>query len=420
MFKADQHLISVQEASKEQARVETSQALDAAANPIEDEGAKSPAAIDIQPAIAERAAEKGPQASSDASMPSIRAHKLVLGFAHWGSARVPLADMLETVAYAVDNGVDEIDCAPHYGNGAQENVLGVALLALPEEKQAQIKISTKAGRVIDPNSASESRNGFSNASCFSQSFDYTKAGIEKSFYQSQLRMRLPKVHALYLHDLEEGIHYQPFVEDGHVAFDELKEQGKIEVAGIGSNDTEICIKLIKDGRFAIDRIMIAGCYNLLNFAALEELFPLCKERNIKLYVAAPYGGGILSGQPQNQFFRYAKANAEILEKLEKIKAVCAEFKVALPHAAMQFVHMHPQVERVVVGARTPQELKVSVEYAQEPIAPEFWQALKTKGLIPADTIVPPPSSLPTLSFFAKAKADKTTVVTSGIAPGSTT
>ncbi|KTC84134.1 aldo/keto reductase [Legionella brunensis] len=335
-------------------------------------------------------------------------HKLVLGFAHWGSIKVPIFKMIETVKFAVENGIEEIDCAPHYGNGAQENVLGVALLSLDDNVRTRIKISTKAGRFIDPNQKSESSNGFTNTSGFTQVFDYSKTGIEKSFNQSQLRMGLPSVHALYLHDIDKTTHgekhtahYDAFVQDGYLAFENLKEQQKIEVAGIGSNDTEICIKLIEDGRFKINRIMLAGCYNLLNFSALDRLFPLCKEKNIQLYIAAPYGGGLLSGQTGNKFFRYQEADRDLLDRLEKIEAICEAHNVPLAHAAMQFVHMHPQVEKVVVGARTPEELKTSLDYASTPITPKFWEALIKKGLIPKNTPISPLKVPLTSSIFVK-------------------
>ncbi|HAU4045805.1 TPA: aldo/keto reductase [Legionella pneumophila] len=338
--------------------------------------------------------------------------KLVLGFAQWGSAEVPIVKMIETVQLAVQNGIYEIDCAPHYGDGAQENVLGVALLSLPTSVGSQVKISTKAGRVIDPNKKSESSNGFTNSSGFAQVFDYSKLGIETSFKQSQLRMRQSSVHALYLHDIDKGTHganhskhYETFVQDGHIAFDTLKKQNKIEVAGIGSNDPEVCVKLIKDGRFKIDRIMIAGCYNLLNFSALDELFPLCKEKNIQLYVAAPYGGGLLSGQKGNTYFRYEKASRDLLDRVAKIQEICDKFNVNLAHAAMQFVYMHPQVDKVVVGARTPDELRESLKYAREPIAPQFWKALKEAKLIPESTEIPKITPKSGLSLFANSGED---------------
>ncbi|CEK12070.1 aldo/keto reductase [Legionella hackeliae] len=323
-------------------------------------------------------------------------HKLVLGFAHWGDKEVTIQEMIELVKFAIENGIEEIDCAPHYGDGAQENVLAAALLALPKVLRDRVKISTKVGRVIDPDQKSESSNGFTNSSGFLQSFNYSKEGIETSFRQSQLRMCVPTVHALYLHDIDENthrdnhkMHYQTFLKDGYLGFDNLKAKKKIAVTGIGSNDARVCVDLIKDGRFNIDRIMLAGCYNLLNFTLLDELLPLCKKRNIELYIAAPYGGGLLSDQPGNNFFRYEKANENLLNKVAKIKEICAEYNVGLPHAAMQFVHMNPDVKRVVVGARTKEELSTSLKYANTPINPKFWEELKEANLIPKTTLIPP-------------------------------
>lgn len=322
-------------------------------------------------------------------------HKLVLGFAHWGASKVPVITMMQTVEYALANGIDEIDCAPHYGNGAQENILSVALMNLPEKIRSQVKISTKVGRIIDPDNKTDTSNGFTSDSGFAQFFDYTQEGIVSSFKQSQLRLKSRSVHALYLHDMDIethkeqfSTHYEKFIDRGYKAFDDLKEEKKIAIAGIGSNDLDICLRLIKDGRYRIDRIMIAGCYNLLNFSALTELFPLCKTHHIELYIAAPYGGGLLSGQEGNSFYRYQNASPELIHRVEKIKAICAKFEVSLPHAAMQFVHMHPQVQKIVVGARTPEELSASISYASNPINPSFWTALKKESLIPGTIEIP--------------------------------
>lgn len=69
---------------------------------------------------------------------------------------------------------------------------------------------------------------------------------------------------------------------------------------------------------------------------------------------------------------------------------------------MQLVHMHPQVEKVVVGARTPDELQASLKYALEPLSPKFWEALKQEGLIPASTLIPSYECAPVMSIFAHA------------------
>ncbi len=326
-------------------------------------------------------------------MISARPHKLVLGFAHWGKEKVSPIEMIQTVKLAVENGIDEIDCAPHYGNGAQEATLGTALRDLPEDQLSQLKISTKVGRIIDPNRQSENSNGFTNRSELAQSFDYSKKGIELSFYQSQLRMCLPRVHAIYLHDMDEvthklnfKTHYTNFITNGYTAFNELKNNNKIEITGIGSNDIAICVHLIKEEQFKIDRIMIAGCFNLLDHSALNELFPLCKKHHIQLYIAAPYAGGILS-DPMNYFYKYEPASDEIKNRKQKLLTICENFGIPLAHAAMQFVHAHPQVERVVVGARTRKELESSLTYAKIPIKYEFWAALQAENLISQDCLV---------------------------------
>lgn len=181
---------------------------------------------------------------------------------------------------------------------------------------------------------------------------------------------------------------------GYSAFTKLKEKNTISRAGIGSNDSDICVALIRDGRFSIDQIMLAGCYNLLNFHALDELFPLCKERNIKLYIAAPYCGGILSGNSQNTYYKYSPANEQIIKNVAKIRMICNSFGIDIAHAAMQFVHSHPEVAGVVVGARTVKELEKSIHYANEPLPAAFWLALKQAELIPLATplTTTPPSS----------------------------
>ncbi len=316
-----------------------------------------------------------------------------MGCAGWGSLQVSSEQMIAAIHYAIKQGVDEFDCAPHYGNGARESVLGIALLDLPFEVRQKIKISTKVGRVINPNIESKDDTGFKNANTFTQHFNYSYWGIKRSYEQSQLRLNRRDIDALYLHDIDKGTHgnkfeemMDSFLEDGYLAFEKLKKDHKITIAGIGSNDHQICIDLIKDGRFNIDRIMLAGCYNLLNFQALDELFPLCEKNNIELYIAAPYCGGILGDQPGNRSYKYENAQSGVLQRVDELRAVCDRFGVGLAHAAMQFVHMHPQVYRVVAGARSVDEIRTSLEYARTPIDDKFWYALNEQGLIPTKSI----------------------------------
>lgn len=324
--------------------------------------------------------------------------KLVLGIAGWGKKSVLASETIAVVKKAVAEGICEFDCAPHYAKGGREVVLGAACLELPGKIRREIRISTKGGRVTDPNTESKESNGFQNTNSFSQVFNYTKEGILSSFYQSQLRLQMSHFFAYYLHDLDPKTHedaYQKHLDDffergGCDAFQKLKREGKITIIGIGSNHAESCIELITRG-FKVDRIMLAGCFNLLYFHALDVLFPLCKEKGIEMYIAAPYCGGGLSGELDNDSFLYKEGNAEVLLRRERLKSVCEYYGVKLPHAAMQFVLQHPQVKRVVVGARTVDELQESLEYARTPVSSRLWQALMAEELIPAKAICSMPS-----------------------------
>lgn len=324
---------------------------------------------------------------------------LVLGYAHWGASAVPVTEMIELVKEIAGDLVRSmkedgkprkltIDVAPHYGNGAQERVLAAALLGLTQEERDIVEVSTKGGRVINIDKPSSAHNGFTNRCDSAQEFNYTAEGIMLAFTQSQLRLGLPRFSTYFLHDLDRDTHpedfdkhWNDFIESGYAAMNQLKAEGKIKEIGIGSNNIETCLNLIRDGKLNIDRIMIAGCYNLLDTSALDMLIPLCKEKNIKIDIAAPYAGGILSGKEGNYFFKYKEASSEIKEKVEEMKKVCERFRIELPHAAMQLAHMHPQIDRVVVGARTREEWARSYGFAENAIRPEFWQALKDQGFI---------------------------------------
>lgn len=314
-----------------------------------------------------------------------RVNKLVLGFAQWGTAIVPTEEMILLVKDAIAAGVTEIDCAPHYGNGAREATLGVSLLDIEDKPH----VSTKIGRVIRTNKPSENANGFTHPSPFAQEYNYTYEGVLESYRQSKQRLMTDQITTLYLHDLDLSTHGEQFesrkkdfVQNGYAALQELKHMGKIQCIGIGSNDAKSCMEFVLKDKLKFDRIMLAGCYNLLNFAVLDDFFPMCINENIELYIAASYCGGLLSGQPGNDAYRYQKAPREILDRVEKISKICQEFQIPLAHAALQFVLMHPQVKKVVVGPRTREELALTLKYAENRIDPRFWLILKNEGLIP--------------------------------------
>ena len=323
-----------------------------------------------------------------------RIHKLVHGFSSYGEKDVPDSEMTAAGHYGLQHGVKEIDVAPHYRKGKQEHLLGSMKSTLHEKQAEQLKISTKVGIVIEEKDEKEDR-GFKRSDKKSRRFDYTVTGIETSFEQSKHRLDVSKVHAIYVHDLDKDTHgdnYEEMQDDffkrgGYAALQNLKTTGKTDKIGLGSNDASTCLELIKRDDFKIDRILLAGSFDLIHTDLLKtEFFKICRDKKIEIYLAAPFCSGILAG---TKIYKYGEANDAVLKKVAAIQAVCDEHHVKLAHAAVQFVCLHPQVKGVAVGLRTVKEMRDSLYYAKTPIEQKFWLALKEKGLIPQNAPTDP-------------------------------
>jgi D-threo-aldose 1-dehydrogenase len=77
-----------------------------------------------------------------------------------------------------------------------------------------------------------------------------------------------------------------------------------------------------------------------------------------------------------------------MHKVARIEAVCGEFAVPLPAAALQFVVAHPAVPTFIAGTRTVDQLRQNLAWFSHPIPPEFWAELKRRGLLREDAPTP--------------------------------
>ena len=81
-------------------------------------------------------------------------------------------------------------------------------------------------------------------------------------------------------------------------------------------------------------------------------------------------------------FNYAPAPREWLERTARLEAVCEAHAVPLRAAALQFPLAHPAVAELLLGARRVADWRDSLALLAHPIPVEFWQALRSAGLIP--------------------------------------
>lgn len=57
-------------------------------------------------------------------------------------------------------------------------------------------------------------------------------------------------------------------------------------------------------------------------------------------------------------------------------------------AALRFPFGHPSVASVLTGARSPEEVRDTVEQLRRPIPDALWDELRAEGLLDPDTPVP--------------------------------
>jgi D-threo-aldose 1-dehydrogenase len=319
---------------------------------------------------------------------------LGLGCAPLGDIYERLDDQtaLDTIKAAADGGVTLFDTAPFYGQGIAEHRLGTILRRQPRDT---FILSTKVGRWMKPAPQGRTKTSrFVGGLEFDVMPDYTYDGIMKSFEHSLVRLGLPSVDVLLVHDAdawgygrERAEELFPIVlESGQKALEELRSAGVIKGYGLGLNDPEYAARFMREGDF--DCLLMAGRYSLIEQPALAEVLPIAQEKNVGVMLGGVYNSGILAtGAIEGAKYNYLPAPPEILEKVSKIETVCAAHGVALPVAAMHFCLGHPAVSSVVLGAVKPEEVSRNIEAVSQSVPAGLWSDLKGEGLLPADVPV---------------------------------
>ena len=293
-------------------------------------------------------------------------------------------DARATVDAAWDVGVRYFDTAPHYGLGLGERRLGAALRDRP---RAEYVVSTKVGRLLEPSDgAGLDEDGFVVPATHRRVWDFSADGVRRSLDDSLQRLGLDRVDIVYLHDPDN--HWDQAVREGLPALQELKEQGVIRAIGVGMNQWQLPERFIREA--ALDYVMLAGRYTLLEQEALPSFLPLCQERGVSVVAVAVFNSGLLARPevPADATYNYSTAPAEIVDRARRIAAVCRRHGVVLPQAALQFPFGHPAVKAIAVGARNPAEITENAALLADQAPAGLWADLKSEGLLAADVPTP--------------------------------
>jgi D-threo-aldose 1-dehydrogenase len=259
-------------------------------------------------------------------------------------------------------------------------------------------LSSKVGTLLKASPHNDAKSNFT----FSPSpnnvvFDYTADGVQRSIEDSLQRMGVSRLDIAFVHDISSDNKLLPApwqeqfavaLKGAFLALSRMREEGIIKSWGIGVNTPEPMLRVMQE--CDPDVCLLASQYSLIDHAnALNNVFPVARQRNVKFVIGSSLNAGFISGSPR---YNYGKTSWNIprqyIEKRERLRAVAAQFGADLRTAALQFSAAPDVAVALIVGAHTEAQVLANVSSMQTTIPPEFWAELKRQNLIEQNAPTP--------------------------------
>ncbi|MDX2819557.1 aldo/keto reductase [Streptomyces ipomoeae] len=316
---------------------------------------------------------------------AVRATELAFGAAGIGNLYRPVTDedAAATLDAAWDAGIRTFDTAPHYGLGLSERRLGAALRDRPRDSYT---LSTKVGRLLVPDDSGgdDLADGFAVPATLRRVWDFTADGVRRSLEASLDRLGLDRVDIVLLHDPDD--HAEQALREAYPALERLRAEGVVGAIGVGMNQCALPARFLRETD--IDVVLLAGRYTLLEQEGLAELLPEAAARGRSVLIGGVLNSGLLTDPKPGATYDYAPAPEAVLQRAQRLKTVTERHGVPLRAAALRFPLGHPAVASVLTGARSPEEVRDTVEQLRRPVPASLWDELRAEGLLAPDAPVP--------------------------------
>jgi D-threo-aldose 1-dehydrogenase len=301
----------------------------------------------------------------------------------------------QTLEAAWEAGVRYFDTSPWYGLGLCERRFGHFLHKKPRDEYI---LSTKVGKLLKASPANQAKKYFRfTTSPNDPVFDYTADGVRRSVEDSLQRMGLDRIDMLFVHDLSPDNDLLP--EDWETLFgiaekgafsvlSRMREEGMIKGWGMGVNCPQPILRCLDVAD--PDICLLASQYSLVDHkTALDQLFPKARRAGVSFVIGSSLNAGFLAGRPR---YNYGPESyvvpADRLEERKALQEVADRHGVDLRSAAMQFSAAPDVAAALIVGAASPGQILANVTSMNTKIPADFWDELKSEGLIEWDAPVP--------------------------------
>ncbi|WP_203623383.1 aldo/keto reductase family oxidoreductase [Lacticaseibacillus sp. 866-1] len=300
-----------------------------------------------------------------------------LGNTNWTASNVALgimrmdalspAEAATSLNAAVDAGINFIDSADIYGQGASEKVFGEALKQSGLRRD-QLFIQSKGGIIVDPARSHGSL-------VFGKRYDFSKQHLIDAVDGELSRMGIDYLDAFLLHRPD------PLMEPDEVAaaFDELQQAGKARHFGVSNFDPQQFAflqenvsqpLLINQVQFSV---MHTGMVNAGMHVNMEDprsvnhdggLLAFSRRKHVTLQAWSPFQYGMFAGVYIDND-KFPKLNAKLAELADK-------YHVSKNGIAVAWILRMPVPFQVILGTMNPAHIKDSAAGSDVTLTRQEW------------------------------------------------
>ncbi|MFB0711496.1 aldo/keto reductase [Buttiauxella noackiae] len=269
---------------------------------------------------------------------------LAMGAASLGSIYHPVSQQQanDTVATALEYGVNYFDVAPYYGLTKAETALGAALDGVP---RGRYTLATKVGRYGD------------------SQWDFSREATLRSIDESLTRLGTDYIDVIQCHDIEYGDLHQ-LVEEALPTLRELQQHGVVRHVGITGYDLALLEKLAVEQK--VDTVM-AYCTWTLQDRRLGDVARRLNQDGIGVLNASPLSMGLLTrgGAPT-----WHPAHEDVQNACRAVSALCDLEGVNISQVALQFAlttAAEQGIATTVIGTASKENMLDNVRWCEQPL-----------------------------------------------------
>ncbi len=271
----------------------------------------------------------------------------VIGLGTWGMAgsfwgKVDDDQSIATIRAGLEAGINLIDTAPVYGDGHSEEVVGRALEGL---KREDIVLATKCGR-----------------------FTCETEKIRQELETSLKRLKTDYIDLYQVHWPDDKV---PF-EETFGELENMRKQGKIRYIGVSNFSVEQTEEASKYCQI----VSTQPQYSLLVRDIEKDILPYCVEKNIGILSYGSIGAGALTGKfKEKPVFKEDDERASFYtffqeqnwpktkQMIDTLEEIAASHGKPTVHAAINWVLKQKGISVALVGARTPEQVRINAQAA---------------------------------------------------------